>query len=107
MTRNQLEDWGRRGGSSKTEQGGGWQSGWSHICMQINREEQLESETDLSTQDREIDAKRLLETPVGGEEAAGEIPSITGEFIGETHRVLQSTQTHQPRNQHQEGPIYL
>ena len=57
--------------------------------MRINREEQLGSETDLSTQDGEIDAKRLLETPVGGEEAAGETPSLTGEFVGETHRGLE------------------
>ena len=38
---------------------------------------------------------------------AGETPSHTGEFIGETHRVLKSTQTHPPVNQHQKGPIYL
>ena len=96
-----------QGGSWRTRQGGSWQSGWSHICMRINREEQLGSETDLSTQDGEIDAKRLLETPVGGEEAAGETPSLTGEFAGETHRGLERTQTHPPGNKHQKGPIYL
>ena len=36
-----------------------------------------------------------------------ETPSLTGEFIGETHRVLEATQTHPPRNQHQKGPIGL
>ena len=30
-------------------QGGGWQTGWSHICMWINQEEQLGSETDHAT----------------------------------------------------------
>ena len=30
----------------------------------------------------------------------GETPSLTGEFVGETHRVLECTQTHPPRNQH-------
>ena len=29
--------------------GGGWRSGWFHFCMQINQEEQLESETDHAT----------------------------------------------------------
>ena len=38
---------------------------------------------------------------------AGEIPSLTGEFIGETHRVLKCTQAHPPGNQHQKGPICL
>ena len=39
--------------------------------------------------------------------AVGETASLTGEFIGETHRVLECTQTHPTRNQHQKGPIYL
>ena len=38
---------------------------------------------------------------------AGETPSLTGEFIGETHRVLECTQTHTPVNQHEKGPICL
>ena len=42
-----------------------------------------------------------------GVEVAGESPSLTGEFIGETHRVLEHTQTHPPGNQHQKGPICL
>ena len=37
----------------------------------------------------------------------GEAPSLTGEFIGETHRILEYTPAHTPRNQHQEGPICL
>ena len=40
-------------------------------------------------------------------EAAGETPSLTGEFVGETHRVLQCTHAHLPRNKHQIGPICL
>ena len=44
---------------------------------------------------------------MGIEAAEGETPSLTGEFIGETNRVLERTQTHPPGNQHQEGPIYL
>ena len=39
--------------------------------------------------------------------AVGETPSLTGEFIGETHRVLECTQTHPPGIQHQESPVYL
>ena len=44
---------------------------------------------------------------MGVEVAAGERPSLTGEFIGETHRVLECTQTHPPRKQHHKGPISL
>ena len=33
-----------------TRPGGGWWSGWSHICMRINWEEQLGRETDCVTQ---------------------------------------------------------
>ena len=32
------------------KQGGGLRSGQSHICMQINQEEQMESKTDRATQ---------------------------------------------------------
>ena len=42
-----------------------------------------------------------------GVKVAGETPSLTGEFTGETHRVLEHTQAHPPWNQHQKGPICL
>ena len=38
---------------------------------------------------------------------AGETPSLTGEFIGEIHRILEHTQTHPLGKQHQKGPIRL
>ena len=41
------------------------------------------------------------------EAAAGETPSLTGEFIGETHSVPERTQTHPPGNQNQQGPLCL
>ena len=44
---------------------------------------------------------------MGVEAAVGETPSLTGEFLGETHRDLECTQTHPPRNQHYKGPIRL
>ena len=47
-----------------------------------------------------------MKKPVGGV-AVGETPSLTGEFVGETHRVLECTQTHPPSNQHQKGPTCL
>ena len=47
-----------------------------------------------------------MKEPVGVA-AAGETPSLKGEFVGETHRVLECTQTHPPMTQHQEGPICL
>ena len=42
---------------------------------------------------------------MGVEAAAGEIPSLTGEFIGETHGGLERAQAHPLGNQHQRGPI--
>ena len=46
---------GRMGGDGQpggedSRQGSGWQTGRSHICLQINQEEQLGSETDRTTQ---------------------------------------------------------
>ena len=37
-------------GREDSGQGGGWRTRQSHICMQINHKEQLESETDHATQ---------------------------------------------------------
>ena len=45
--------------------------------------------------------------PVGVEAAVRETPSLTGEFVEETHRVPECTQTHPPGNQHQKSPMYL
>ena len=42
-----------------------------------------------------------------GIEVARETSILTGGFIGETHRVLECTQTHPLGNQHQKGPICL
>ena len=39
--------------------------------------------------------------------AAGEIPSLKGEVIGETHRGLGCAQAHPLGGQHQRGPIWL
>ena len=88
-------------------QGGNWQS---HICVQINQEEQLGSEIDYATQGSCV-GKESLKTssckkPMGVA-VAGETPSLTGEFVGQTHRVPEHIQTHLPGNKHQKGPICL
>ena len=44
---------------------------------------------------------------MGAEAAGGETPSLTGEFIGETHRGLEHAQTHLLGNQHRKGPMCL
>ena len=46
-----------------------------------------------------------LKTPVRVEAAAGETPSLTGEFVGETQRGLECAQAHPLGNQHQRGPV--
>ena len=77
--------------------------------MQINQEEQQGSETDHAIPGFKLGgnkaSKPLIENPLGVEVAVGETPSLTGEFTGETHRVLERTQTHLLGNQHQKGPI--
>ena len=45
-----------------------------------------------------------LKTPMGVEEAAGETPRLTGEFIGETYRGLERTQTPHSGNSKCKGP---
>ena len=42
-----------------------------------------------------------------GVAVVGETPSLIREFIGETHGVLDYTQTYPPGSQHQKGPICL
>ena len=42
-----------------------------------------------------------------GVEAAGETPSLTGEFLAETNGVVEHTQAHSPMNQHHKGSIWL
>ena len=42
-----------------------------------------------------------------GVEVVGETPSLRGEFVGETHRVLECIQIPPHGNQNQKGPIYL
>ena len=37
-------------GTEDPQQGGGWWTRWSHICVWVNQEEQLGSETDCATQ---------------------------------------------------------
>ena len=76
--------------------------------MWINWKEQLGIETEHANpgfQCREMKPQNLRLKISVGVAAAGETPSLTGEFIGETHRVLEHTQTHPPRNQHQKSPI--
>ena len=68
--------------------------------MWINREEQLVSET-VGANHGPVwgnkASKLLTEKPVGVE-VVGETPSLIGDFIGETHSVLECTQPHTPRN---------
>ena len=47
-------------------------------------------------------SKPLTENPVGVA-VAGKTHSLTGEVIGETHRVLECTQTHPPGNRYLKG----
>ena len=41
---------------------------------------------------------------MGVEAAVGETPSLTGEFLGDTHRGLERAQTHPLGKHHQKGP---
>ena len=86
-----------------------WRTGQSHICVWINWEEQLGSETESATQGSSMRKKGTKPLNVKPVEvvAAGDTPSLTREFVGDTHRVLEHTQNHPLGNQHQKGPICL
>ena len=89
-------------------QGGGWQTRQSHICVQINREEQLGSKTSQPRVPmQETKASKPLAVKSCGGCRAVKTPSFTGEFVEEIHGVLECTQTHPPTNQHQKAPICL
>ena len=96
-------------GGEDLRQGYGWRTSWSHSFMQKNWEEQLGSETDHTTQGSSAGKESLkpLAVKTCGLTVVGETASLTGEFVGETHRVLECTQTHPPGNPHQKGPICL
>ena len=105
--------WGaERGGwgGEDAQQGGGWRTGWSHICVQIKGRYNWRARQTLQPRVQAWGSKvskRLVVKTCGGVVAVGKIPSLTGDFIGEIHRVLECIQTHPPRNQHQKGPICL
>ena len=70
-----------------------WRSRWSQICVQINWEEQLALGARQTSKSRvpvwgNKASKPQTKKPMGVA-AAGETPSLTGEFVGETHRVLE------------------
>ena len=49
-----------------------------------------------------------MKTPVGVEAAAGETPTLTEEFVGETHRGLERAQAHPPTQESApEGPSLI
>ena len=50
-------------------------------------------------------ASKLVTEKTYGVNVAEETLILTGEFVGETHRVLECTKAHPPRDQHQRGPI--
>ena len=50
LTQTSRRDGDGQLGGEDSRQGRGWQTGQFHICVQINREEQLGSETDPPTQ---------------------------------------------------------
>ena len=52
-------------------------------------------------------ASKLLTEKTFGSCGCGRTPSLTGEFTGETQRVLKHTQTHPALNQHQKAPVCL
>ena len=52
-----------------------------------------------------VQGNKASKPKICGGVVVGETPSLTAEFIGETHRVLEHTQTHPSENPHQKGPI--
>ena len=55
----------------------------------------------------ETKASKPLDVKTCGSWSSRETTNLTGEFVGETHRVLEGTQSHPPGNQHQKDLICL
>ena len=56
---------------------------------------------------QEEKASQPLIVKTCGGAVVGKTPNLTGEFVGETHRVLECMHTYPPSNKHQKGPICL
>ena len=106
-------------GGEDVWQGGSWRAGQvrlqlaeevvPHLCEDKPRGTAGERDRPCNPgfQGWDINPQNLwLENPIGVE-SLGETPNLTGEFVREIHRVLECTQIHLPRNQHQKGPICL
>ena len=79
--------WSRVGKAAAGRWGSSWWTEWQTVQPRVPVR-------------RNKASNHWLKTPVGVEVAVGETPSLTGEFVGETHRGLECTQTHPPRKQH-------
>ena len=99
----------RRGGDGQpsgedSQQGGGWWNRWLvepavphlHTDKPGGTTGKRERPPNPGFQCREIKPQNHWLKKSVGVEATGETPSLTEEFIGETHRILECIQTHPP-----------
>ena len=94
---------GSRGGEDSW-QGSDWQSWWSHLCMQNNWGARQTSQPRVPVRGNK--ASKPLTENTRLVEVAGETSSLTAEFTGVTHRVIEGTQTPIWESAHN-GPICL
>ena len=98
----------RKGGGWWTQQGGVYGVVWAKMQLACEAAAGGPGDRQCNPGLQGNKASNLwLKTPVGVEAAAGETPSLTGEFLGETHRGLERAQAHPLGNQRQKGPIWL
>ena len=92
---------------------GGQDSGWwsrrSHIHVWINWKNNwgVRQTTQPRVPAQGNKASKTLAIKTCGACSGRRKPSLTGEFVGEAHRVLEFSKTHPPGNQHWKGPICL
>ena len=97
----------------------GWRTGWERwqladwVVPHLHEDKpggttgEWDRQHNPGFQHGKIKPQNLWLKKLEGVVTAGETPSLTEEFIGETHRVLERTQNHPPTNQHQKDPICL
>ena len=86
-----------------------WLEDWAvpHLCADKLGRTPVEQDRLCNPGLQENKASKHLTVKSVGVVAAGETPSLTEEFLGETQKVLECIHTYTPRNQHLKGPICL
>ena len=101
----------QQGGEWRTRQARQWLADWTGKPTFVHRQAHWNNRGVRQTVEPMVLAQETKDSkPQAVKKSVGfvvarETRSLTGEFTGERHRVLEHTQARPPGNQHQKGPI--